>query len=929
MKTAMFFNAIKNGDIHTVKKALEAGMSPDVKNEVGQSAVEMACFYEHADVIELLLNPPPVKKLDLPVEIESDQDNPICIVGYSSIFPGSGYSPDDFWKTLSGDHHQMTEIPAERWPVDVHYSPDKKAPSKMYTRHSGFIDQSPYGFDADFFKIVPREAELMDPQQRLVLEATWFALENAGINPHELRNQPVSVFCGIMTHDYADMLIQSGVEHSSFIGTGNGASVLSGRVSYFFGLQGPCMTVDTACSSSLVTAHLAMRSLQNGECDVALAGGVNVMLAPGVTINCCKANMLAEDGVCKSFSEDADGYGRGEGVGMLVLKRYKDAIRDNNTIHGIIRGSAVNQDGASSGLTVPNKQAQVQVIRKALETAGLSPDDIDFVEAHGTGTLLGDPIEINALKEVFAERNPTILPVLINSLKSFVGHLEAAAGVAGIIRVLESFKNNMLTALPIHGKLNPKIQLEDTRLSILQKKINWKTADNRARRAGISSFGFSGTNAHMILEEPPAQELSLKQKLEAQWTDEKVLAIPEKASVDSTIQLLTISAKDERALAQMVKQYIAWLKNLSAEKANTWIDVTYSNQTGRAHFPCRFIIQADSLKDCLGQLRQWSPTSSTNKLPKAEIQLVIPDLAEVDLISLQQRYQEDTLFSALCQELIEEQSDDMSFVLDYLAGKSNLDSTWQLDTTKLIVIYALYRRYQRMGIQPSQIISQGSGRFLAAVIDGRLSHADMLKLFKAYVLKDDILFGHVKNTIITYASDSYWKAQSEQICEDLYQGNLVDQHASSPLTISLHSGSQASILDNVSAIYLAGYDLNWRSMWQGSLRQFIQLPLYPFQRTRHQFKAVHTSVKVDQHTATVNEMPAAAYCPTWEPFSLAEQEQLSVTENPILLILTDRQSHDKTFVQTVIQSLNQIGQTVLWCSEGIKGQREGGSRCLV
>ncbi len=923
MKTAKFFNAIQIGDINTVKKALEAGMRPDVVNEEGQSAFDIACFYERLDIAELLSNPPPVKKVDLSEEIEYEQDNPVCIVGYSSIFPGSGHSPDDFWQTLSGPHHKMTEVPEERWSVEAHYSSDKKAPGKMYTRHGGFIDQSPYEFDADFFKIVPREVELMDPQQRITLEATWFALENAGINPHELKEQAVGVFCGIMTHDYADMLIQGGAEHNNFIGTGNSASVLSGRVSYFFGFQGPCMTIDTACSSSLVTTHLAMRSLQNGECDLALAGGVNMMLAPGVTINCCKANMLAEDGVCKSFSEEADGYGRGEGVGMLVLKRYKDAMRDGNTIHGIIRGSAVNQDGASSGLTVPNKQAQVQVIKNALKNAGLSPNDIDVIEAHGTGTLLGDPIEINALKEVFAERNPAEQPILINSVKSFIGHLEAAAGVAGIIRILESFAHNLLTALPIYGKLNPKIQLENTRLAILQEKTKWEARENKVRRAGVSSFGFSGTNAHMILEEPPTQILTLTQRLEALSINEDIFNISTKSSIDSITQLLTISAKDEQALIQMIAQYIDWLEHkLSAETPGLWVDVAYSSQTGRSHFPYRAAIQADSLEDCLKRLKQWSPASSMSKFHEIEIQLIVPDLGTLDLVSLQQRYQEDAFFSTLCQTLIKEQSDDMTFVLDYLSGKNNLDADWQLEIIKLIAIYTLYQFYHRIGIQPSQILSQGSGCFLAAVIDGRLSCENMLKLFKAYILKNDIMFAEVKNTIVTYASNSYWKIESEQICEDLYRDNIIDQIATSPLTISLQSGSQTSILNNIRSVYLAGYDLNWRSMWLGSLRQFIQLPLYSFQRNRYQFKVTHSVSKRDQHTATSHQIMTTGYYTSWEPFLFTEQEQFLTTQKTVLLILTTRQSHDSAFIQVLTQSINHESQIILWLTEGVREQKE-------
>ena len=916
MNIEKFFKAIKTGDLSTVRQALESGMSPNAIR-AGQNALDVACFHGHDAIVNLLLNPPPVKTPDVAAEVVVDLENPVCIVGYSSIFPGSGSTPDEYWQTLSGDHHKMSEVPAERWSMDEFYSLDKKVPGKMYTRRGGFIDHSPYLFDADFFKIVPKEAEMMDPQQRLMLEAAWYALEHAGINPHDLKEQLASVYCGIMTHDYIDMLIQSGIEHNNFIGTGNGASVLSGRVSYFLGLQGPCMTVDTACSSSLVTTHLAMRSLQNGECDLALSGGVNAMLAPGVTINCCKAHMLAEDGVCKSFSDQADGYGRGEGAGMLVLKRYKDALRDGNTIHAIIRGSAVNQDGATSGLTVPNKQAQVKVIRKALETAGLSPDAIDFVEAHGTGTLLGDPIEMNALKEVFASRSAK-QPVFINSVKSFVGHLEAAAGVAGIIRILESFKHQILTALPIQGAINPKIQLDEN-LSILQYKTEWKVQDDRVRRAGISSFGFSGTNAHMILEEPPQYPLALAQKLEAQWADEHTPA-PKRSTIDNEEQLLTLSAKDEKALAQMVEQYIALLEDMPSDDPNVWLDAAYSSQTGRAHFAHRLSIQAASINDCLRELKQILPSTLSKKASKTVIQVIMSDLACVDLSSLQQRYQNDAIFNALCHTLtVEVPSDYIQPALNCLARQSESLHEWQIQTAKLVAMYAMFLRYQRIGVRGSQLISQGAGHFLAAVIDGRLSLTNMLKLFKAHSLHDESLYHEVADSVVVYSSNGYWEVASLNLCENLYRSELTDQRVSSTLVVPLNLGSQTSILNSLSAIYLAGYDLNWRNVWQGSIRQFIQLPLYPFQRKHHRFEAKLAPVQAFQQRAVTEEPFVGGYAPMWQPFALAQQgNALAASSRPILVMLSVRQWHDISFMTALRQTLSQSHLSIIYLREGAK-----------
>lgn len=917
MKKSEFFNAIKNGDIKAVSRALKEGMSANVTNEEGEQAVDVACFYEHTDIAELLRDKSLIETTERSAENEAEQNNPICIVGYSNIFPGGNFKPFDFWNTLSSYNHKMTEVPPERWSVEEFYSPDKNAPGKMYTRRGGFIDQSPYAFDADFFKVVPKEAETMDPQQRLTLEASWFALEHAGINPQTLVGKQVGVYCGIMTHDYTNMIIQSGLEHNNFIGTGNGASVLSGRVSYCFGFQGPAITVDTACSSSLVTTHLAMNSLQNGECDVALAGGVNIMLDPGVTINCCKAKMLAEDGVSKSFSKDADGYGRGEGVGMLVLMRFNDAIRAGHTIHGIIRGSAVNQDGASSGLTVPNKQAQVQVITKALDSAGLSADDIDFIEAHGTGTLLGDPIEINALKEVFAQRNVNIDPIFINSVKSFIGHLEAAAGVAGIIRVLESFKHHQLTALPIHGSINPKIQLEGSCLAILQAKREWRSQQpGRIRRAGVSSFGFSGTNAHLILEEHSSTHINVKQRLTAQWAEETRLKMPERPSIDSNTQVLTLSAKDGNALGQLVVQYIEWLDEISGKHTFSWTDLAYSTQIGRAHFANRLCIQASSLESCLLQLKQWK-TTLIKRSAKSDVQFIIPDLTKVDLSSLRQRYQEDVLFSALCNTLVEDNEHEvMKAGLNYLAGQITSISNEQSDIAKLIGIYALYHRYQRMGIQTSQLLSQGTGRFLAAVMDGRLTFMSMLTLFKAYTLKDESLLKSAVKTMVTYPSNNLWQVELNELCHDLFMGNLADQLPTSNLAIALNSGTQTSLLNHLSAIYLEGYTLNWRSLWQGSIRSFIQLPFYPFQHKQHRFEEKKVILNTAHDLSSAQPL-SAAYQLEWQSYSL---DQYTVTSsNLVLILLTARQRQDKEWMQLITKNLKQTSNQILCLSEGNRG----------
>ncbi|HXA15308.1 MAG TPA: polyketide synthase, partial [Opitutaceae bacterium] len=362
---------------------------------------------------------------------------PIAIIGMGCRFPGGVEDPDGFWRLLHTGTDGIVKVPANRWDIDRYYDPDPDAPGKMSTRWGGFLQGIDY-FDTRFFGISPREAAWMDPQQRLLLEVTWEALEAAGQAPDRLAGSDTGVFVGISTNDYAMLQLKHGAIKliDAYAGTGSSASVASGRLSYLLGLQGPCISVDTACSSSLVAVHLACQSLRTGECRLALAGGVNVILSPEVTINFSKARMMAADGRCKTFDAAADGYVRGEGCGMVVLKRYTDAVASGDDILAVIPGSAVNQDGRSGGLTVPNGPAQESVIRRALKNAGIKPDQVSYIEAHGTGTSLGDPIEIGALGAVFGSDRNGHGRLNVGSVKTNIGHLEAAAGIAGLIKVV-------------------------------------------------------------------------------------------------------------------------------------------------------------------------------------------------------------------------------------------------------------------------------------------------------------------------------------------------------------------------------------------------------------------------------------------------------------------------------------------------------------
>ncbi|MFI4955505.1 MAG: type I polyketide synthase, partial [Gammaproteobacteria bacterium] len=381
-----------------------------------------------------------------------------------------------------------------------YYSIDPEAEDKTPVKHGGFIEDIEY-FDAAFFGISRREAEMMDPQQRLLLEITWHALENAGINPKELNESDAGVFIGATTLEYEDLLVQAHV-HNSYIATGNTLNVLSGRLSYCLGLHGPCLTLDTACSSSLTALHIASNSLHLGETSLAIVGGVNVLLSPDTFIDLSKANMLSLDGHCKVFDNKADGYVRSEGCGVVILKRLSDAVKDNDRILAVIKSSVMNQDGASSGLTVPNGVAQEKLLRAALSHAQLEPRHISYLEAHGTGTELGDPMELHALSMVYQKSHDEQKPLIIGSVKANIGHLESAAGMAGLIKVILSLQHEAIPAQINLQSINSKINLTHIPAHIPLELTPWKK-QAEPRRAGISSFGFSGINAHIILEEAP------------------------------------------------------------------------------------------------------------------------------------------------------------------------------------------------------------------------------------------------------------------------------------------------------------------------------------------------------------------------------------------------------------------------------------------
>jgi len=519
--------------------------------------------------------------------LESALREPIAIIGMACRFPGEANTPEALWNLMMTEQDCMTEIPSSRWDINHYYDANPDVPGKMYVRDGGFIKNIDQ-FDADFFNISPREAQAMDPQQRLLLEVSSQALETAAQSHSQIYDKPVGIYIGVSRHEYGN--IAFGLEPSAidaYTGLGSFQSILAGRLAYCLGVHGPAMILDTACSSSLVAVHQACQSLRAKDCDLALAGGISLMLSPLGTIFACKMKALSPDGRCKSFDKAANGYGRGEGIGVVVLKRLSDAIADHDNILAVIPGSAVNHDGKSSGLTVPNGLAQRQLLKKALQNAGIRPEVVTYIEAHATGTALGDPIEVNSILDVFST-SKRFRPLFLGSIKPNIGHLESAAGIASLIKVILMLQHKIIPKQLHYHQLNPHIN-QSERLVIPQAFIPWQEEEYFA---GVSSFGLSGTNVHIILTQSPV--------------------FKSEDSPKANTYLLPLSAKNLPALEELARNYLIFLNQ--KEKNYDLANICFTASTGRAHFLVRAAFIAGDQREMLEQIAAWLRDKSTNSL---------------------------------------------------------------------------------------------------------------------------------------------------------------------------------------------------------------------------------------------------------------------------------------------------------------------------
>jgi natural product biosynthesis luciferase-like monooxygenase protein len=645
-------------------------------------------------------------------ESEETRSEPIAVVGMGCRFPGGASDAARLWSVLHDGVDAVGPVPPDRWDSDALYDPDPDAPGKLYVRHGAFLDDIGH-FDAEFFGISPLEASTMDPQQRLLLEVAWEALENAGLAADALRGSRTGIFVGLMYQDYlAKQLREGGLEGiGPYLGTGSTFSAAAGRLSYVLGFHGPCIAVDTACSSSLVSIHLACQSLRNRECETALAGGANVMVTPEASINLSKARMMSPTGRCRTFDAAADGYTRGEGCGLVVLKRLGQARQDGDRILGLIRGSAVNQDGRSNGLTAPNGSAQRSLLREALAAARAKPEDVGYVECHGTGTPLGDPIEVNALLSVYGARAADN-PLAIGSVKTNFGHLEGAAGICGLMKALLVLQHSEIPPHLHLRQMNPRIDVGDRPVVIPTQPTRW-FARPAPRMAAVSAFGFVGTNAHVILE-----------------GFDEVREQPAQVGRDRETHVLTLSASSEPALHDLAERFAGFLGDVAAADLG---DVCFTANTGRSRLSHRLAAIGDTPQGMKTALRERAHRGRVAPGSAPGVAFLFTGQGSQSAEAGRSLYESEPLFRDsldACEGLLRPHLGIPLTSLLFDDG-SLLDQTQFAQPALLALGYSLFVQWRAWGVEPSVLLGHSVGEYTAACAAGIFSLEDAAEIIAA------------------------------------------------------------------------------------------------------------------------------------------------------------------------------------------------------
>ncbi|GAA2211807.1 hypothetical protein GCM10009850_072670 [Nonomuraea monospora] len=635
------------------------------------------------------------------------QAEPVAVVGIGCRLPGDVHSPDEFWDLLCAGRNTTRPLPADRWRHYENRSPEDAAALRDAVREGSFLNDIE-GFDAEFFGVSPREAELMDPQQRVLMETAWEALEHAGLPPHELAGTDAGVFVGVCTADYGGRLLEDLPQVEAWTGIGAATCAVANRISYSLDLRGPSMAIDTACSASLVALHLAAQSLRLGESDVALAGGVNLLVTPGQTLTLGIAGALAPDGRSKSFDASADGYGRGEGCGVVVLKRLSDARRDGDRILALVIGSAVNQDGHTNGIMAPCGQAQEHVMARACRQAGVAPSTVDYVEAHGTGTRLGDPLEAGALSAVYGAGRPPGDPCLVGSVKSNIGHLEGAAGIAGVIKAVLALHRGEIPP-SVLTTLNPAIPWDASGLRVVTSRTSWPRRDH-PRRAGVSSFGYGGTVAHIVLEQAPA-------------------AAETPASEPAGERLFPLSATSEKAL----RQYAGTL----ADRLDT-LDLASVGHTlalRRTHLPRRAVVIGSGAGEVAAGLRRLADDVPAETVLTGD---VLPDLGPGPVWvfggqgcqwrGMGRELMAAPEFASLLDEIEPIFAEEIGFSPRQVLADGDLDTIDRVQTMIFVMQLGLARLWTAFGVTPKAVIGHSVGEIAAAVTAGAMTVADGARL---------------------------------------------------------------------------------------------------------------------------------------------------------------------------------------------------------